>query len=382
MLEDLEGALQTHWRNLSIQETALLAERYSAKAKRPLLTVLLERLTITDVHTELIYEALTRLLAVEAHLIREELRSLALKEEEAPSQPAECIFEIPYPALPFLEHAYSWKYGSLRKHLLALASDGHITREWFGHLLYRLEGIDAAIIDEIEIGLSEGDTKKLRVIFAELGYQCRTLEEVFLLENDDQSMKTAIMEMAGDEDERVETVLYFLGYYPDRVASFIEEALQRTHPREKEIRLREIFSNPFNVDAPNPLLPNDLNWINEMYIQIRRRFALQTGAPLMPRILESGISREFSMELKKQLFGSDIALIVDELAGALLETNGEEALSLLITSRLKESPPRYIRGICELLSALYPTESLETRLKKSTSETSKAALKILLRGGG
>ena len=380
MIDDLEGAIEARWLGLSIQEIALLASLYATKAKRSLLTTLLERLTMPDVNTGLIHEALIRLLSVEASVIREELRALSLGEEDASSQPGECIFEIPYPALPFLEHAYSWRYGSLRKHLLSLVSDERISHEWFGKLMYRLEGIDSAIVDEIEIGLSEGDTKKLRMIFAELGYQCRTVEEIFLLENDDQSMKTAIMEMAGDEDERVETVLYFLGYYPDQVARLIEEALQRAHPKEKEMRLREIFANPFNSESPNPLLPNDLNWINEMYIEIRRRFALQTGTPLMPRILDSGIPLELSTELKKQLFGSDIALIVDELAGALSDTDGEEALALFITSRLKESPPRYIRGICELFSALYPNESLQTRLKKSTSEHGKSALKIMLRG--
>ncbi|MGA1192090.1 MAG: hypothetical protein ACO3XO_07395 [Bdellovibrionota bacterium] len=381
MLDNLEDAIEAHWLNLSTQETALLANLYLTKAKRSILTTLLERLTMPDVNTGLIHETLIRLLSVEARVIREELRALSLREENASTQPGECIFEIPYPALPFLEHAYSWKYGSLRKHLLSLVSDERISHEWFGKLIYRLEGIDSAIVDEIEIGLSEGDAKKLRMIFAELGYQCRTVDEIFLLENDDQSMKTAIMDMAGDEDERVETVLYFLGYYPDQVARLIEEALQRAHPREKEIRLREIFSNPFNSESPNPLLPNDLNWINEMYIQIRRRFALQTGTPLMPRILDSGISLDFSTELKKQLFGSDIALIVDELAGALSDTDGEEALAVFITSRLKESPPRYIRGICELFSALYPKESLQARLKKSTSEHGNSALEIMRRGG-
>ena len=57
-----------------------------------------------------------------------------------------------------------------------------------------------------------------------------------------------------------------------------------------------------------------------------------------------------------------------------------EALAVFITSRLKESPPRYIRGICELFSALYPNESLQTRLKKCTSEHGKAALEIMQRG--
>ena len=381
MVENMEDALEKYWIGLSNQEIEVIDESFSHGAKRSLLTVLLEKLTIAGTNVALIQEALIQLLSVEAIQIREELRAINLKQEGASTEPARCIMELPYPALRFLEHAYSQRYGSLRRHLLSLVSGGFITEEWFGKLIYRLEGIDSAIIDEIEIGLSENDSKKLRMIFLELGYQCRTVEEVFLLENQNESIKTAIMGMSGAEDERAESVLYFLGYYPDKVAKFVEEALAENEVSVRTKRLQEIFRDPLNPASPNPLLPGDLNWINEMYIQVRRRFFLQTGGFLMPQLLDSGIPLELSTSLKLQLFSSDTSLIVDEIADTISNQDADEALAQYLCSRLKDSPPRYIRGIRELFSCLYPKESLEERLKKSPSSKAKKALEVLLRSG-
>ncbi|MCB0330796.1 MAG: hypothetical protein KDD70_14080, partial [Bdellovibrionales bacterium] len=320
-------------------------------------------------------EALMLLTRNSVQTLRDLLRQKAIKKSVEESEIVGLLEHTFLHSLA-IERTYCWRFGSLRQHLKALLSGGLISPETYCSCIFRLEGIPQEILDDMEIAISEDDDEDLKEIFMELGSHCRTVEECFPLENGEQSLTAALADMELSTP-RINTLsLYFLGFYPDKVAEKVAEAIQSSTAHEREKRLQEIFIDPFEEGAQNPLLPADFNWITEMYILIRREYQERYGVPLLQAFLKAGIPEEYIDKIKVQLFGTDMVGVVEELIRARDGLLPVDAPTFIVRE-LEKFPYRYIEGVIELFEALRPGVSLLEEISNSKGENVGEAMSIL-----
>ena len=280
-----------------------------------------------------------------------------------------------YQCLKGFENAYTWLYGSLRGRLKSLLTNNQITKRLFGDVILRLEGIDHQMIDLIDELIDAVDLKGLQEVFRKMGPDCATFEEAYDISKGTFTLHNAILDVDADRAPIDRTILFLEGYYPDTVAKIIRKAILSESKDVAVAQLEQVFSDPFDEQHVNPLLPNDLNWITEMYIQIRLAYFEEYSCVLMSDLISADIGLDLLERLTIQLFGADTVGIVREFEAAA-KADGDVFVDEFI-SKLKDKPARYIAGIRELYDARNPDQKLKSVIANSGSDRGVDALKVL-----
>jgi ATP phosphoribosyltransferase regulatory subunit HisZ len=223
------------------------------------------------------------------------------------------------------ERGFDMLFPRLRVHLKYAASRMAVSAPVFAELILNLEGVDPEVTARILEFFDAVDIHSLLSTLRHYQHEQRVIEEAYDLLNPEAQLRRSIKEMKVDPDLINETLLHLEGYSAKDVALELHELIQSYSGHELGVAMLAVFAIP-TPQRPNPRIPEDMNWMDEMAYQVLLAYQHDYGADLMEVARAKGLDTYQLEELTGRVFGIEATSLARELF-ALLKANKEGGLS-------------------------------------------------------
>jgi hypothetical protein len=229
------------------------------------------------------------------------------------------------------ERGFDMNFPRLRVHLKYAAARMALSAPVFGEVILRLEGVDPEVTARILEYFDAVDIHLLLSTLRHYQHEQRVIEETYDLLNPEAQLRKSIKEMKVDPDLINETLLHLEGYSAKDVALELHELVQAYSGHELGVALLAVFAIP-TPQRPNPRIPEDINWMDEMAYQILLAYQRDYGSDLMDVCRSKGLDSYQLEELTGRVFGMEATSLARELF-ALLKANKEGAFAQVPTEQ-------------------------------------------------
>jgi hypothetical protein len=184
-----------------------------------------------------------------------------------------------------------------------------------------LEGVDPEIHQRILECFDAVDIEALLEILRANRDDQRIIEETYDLLNPDAPLRRSVSAMKVDLDLINETLLHIEGYSAKDVAAELFEAISSLQADKLGRAAMEIVATP-SPQCPNPRIPEDINWMDEMVFQVALAYHREYRADLIDSCRRRGVPASMLEELTGRVFGIEVCASARDLF-ALLKMNKE-----------------------------------------------------------
>jgi hypothetical protein len=221
------------------------------------------------------------------------------------------------------ERGFDMIFPRLRVHLKYAAARMGVSAPVFGEVILRLEGVDPEVTARILEYFDAVDIDLLMSTLRHYQHEQRVIEETYDLLNPEAQLRKSIKEMKVDPDLINETLLHLEGYSAKDVALELHELVRTYSGHELGVAVLAVFAIP-TPQRPNPRIPEDINWMDEMSYQILLAYQRDYGADLIDICRAKGLDTYQLEELTGRVFGMEATSIARDLF-SLLRANKEGA---------------------------------------------------------
>ncbi len=229
------------------------------------------------------------------------------------------------------ERGFDMTFPRLRVQLKYAAARMALSAPVFGEVILRLEGVDPEVTARLLEYFDAVDINLLMSTLRHYQNEQRVIEETYDLLNPEAQLRKSIKEMKVDPDLINETLLHLEGYSSKDVALELYELAQSYSGHELGVAVLAVFAIP-TPQRPNPRIPEDINWMDEMAYQILLAYQRDYGADLMDVCRSKGLDTYQLEELTGRVFGMEATSLARELF-TLLKANKEGAFSQVPTEQ-------------------------------------------------
>ncbi len=249
------------------------------------------------------------------------------------------------------ERSFDTFFPRLRVHLKYAASRMALSAPVFGEVILYLEGVDPEVTGHILEYFDGVDIDRLLATLRHYQYEQRVIEEVYDLLNPEAQLRRSISEMKVDPDLINETLLHLEGYSAKDVALELYQMVQSYSGHELGIGVLDVFATP-TQQRPNPRIPEDVNWMDEMAYQIFLAYQRDYQADLIAVCRAKGLDPYQLEELTEKVYGTEAASLAREIFnliksskdGAFSEVPAEQRICSYLESRGLRYRSRFVRA--------------------------------------
>ena len=144
-----------------------------------------------------------------------------------------------------------------------------------------------ALLNSREI--SEEKIESFQQIVKEHPEDLKTIKKSYNALDEDKTIREAIHRLVTSLSNRNKSLLLLDGYDPDYVASKIHDQLVSLQQDSLKETVMGLLQN-FNCEDVKLRIPNNANWTNEMYHQIRLAYERAYGTKLISDLIERNVS--------------------------------------------------------------------------------------------
>lgn len=289
------------------------------------------------------------------------------------------------------ERAFDSHFPRLRVHLKLLAARMVISPIVFAEIVLCLEGIDPEINQRILECFDAVDISSLLTILRSHKRDQRIIEETYDLLNPDSPLRRSISEMKVDLDIINETLLHLEGYSAKDVAEELFEILSSSRGEEVGPLVLDVLAIP-SSQRPNQRIPEDINWMDEMFFQVALAYHREYRADLIDSCRRAGVSHSSLEELTSRVFGIEVCASARDLftllkmnkEGAVAPDYSEQRICSYLESRGARHRDRLVRAYNSFWAHTPGYNSLIDDITKFFKDTmvKKKMLSLLLGVGG
>ncbi len=214
------------------------------------------------------------------------------------------------------ERGFDKTFPRLRLHIKYAAARMAVTPPVFAELLLYLEGISPDVNDRLIQYFDAVDIEMVLELLREYKHDQRMIEETFDLLCPENGLRTSIKQMKVDLDVINEALLHLDGYSAKDVADELHSIISNTPVESLGSELVAVFAPP-SEEQPNPRIPADVNWMDEMNYQILLAYHRQYDEDLMKVAWDKHLPPETLSSLTKRLFGEEVCGTAEELFAVL-----------------------------------------------------------------
>ncbi len=189
---------------------------------------------------------------------------------------------------------YRNQHGSLLQRLRAAANKNFLPRYAFAEAILLLENIDPSVLYQIRCLLAEENVAGKAILTLQNTLRTHRphlvlLQTAFNILNEQVSLRDEIHELQIPLEIKNKTILLLDGYDPDEVAEEIGRIMLSEAAGEALGQaLEKVLGDP-RSGTPNRLIPDEPNWIEEMYHQIRVSYQARIGRRLISDLFEKNV---------------------------------------------------------------------------------------------
>jgi hypothetical protein len=219
------------------------------------------------------------------------------------------------------ERAYDAAFPRLRVHLKYAAARAALPASMFAEITLCLEGVDPEVTLRLQECFDSVDVLALQDVLRENRSDQRIVEEAFDLINPDNPLRRSIKEMKVDLDLINETLLHLEGYFARDVAEEIHMKCEELQGRELGEAVLEILAVPI-PGRPNPRIPEDINWMDEMVFQSALAYQRLYGTELIAALRSRGTPLGVLEDVTIRVYGHEVCASARDLF-SILKANKE-----------------------------------------------------------
>jgi hypothetical protein len=327
----------------------LIREAFERKHSIALDQALLDSYPVPELEDDLLWR-LALVLMPEAFAAREVL----LRASRANLDQIDDIRSIcrgPLGLVMAFERSFDTFFPRLRVHLKYAASRMALSAPVFSEVILHLEGVDPEVTTHILEYFDGVDIDRLLATLRHYQYEQRVIEEVYDLLNPEAQLRRSISEMKVDPDLINETLLHLEGYSAKDVAGELYELVQAYSGHELGIGVLDVFATP-TPQRPNPRIPEDVNWMDEMAYQILLAYQRDYQADLISVCRAKGLDPYQLEELTEKVYGTEAASLAREIfdllksskEGAFSDLPAEQRICSHVESRGLRYRSRFVRA--------------------------------------
>jgi hypothetical protein len=239
-----------------------------------------------------------------------------------------------------MERAIDRCFPRFRVHIKQAAARHAIQPALLAEIMLSFEGVDPIVTSKILECFDAVDIKGLQRILRDNIHDQRIIEESYDLLFPDAQLRTSIKAMKVDLDLINETLLHLDGYSAEEIAAEVHALIFSLSNAELGAALNEVFA-PSTLEGPNPRIPADVNWMDEMMYQVGLAYERLYQADMFDAFAAGGVPLEMLEALAASVFGSEVCGTAQELhtlimlgkKGEPAPDNAEEQLASFLESR-------------------------------------------------
>jgi hypothetical protein len=217
------------------------------------------------------------------------------------------------------ERGFDTHFPRFRVHLKYAAARMALSPAVFAEVILHLEGIKPDVPAHIQEYFDAVDIHLLLALLRQYQHEQRVIEETYDLLNPEAQLRRSIKDMKVDPDLINETLLHLEGYSAKDVACELHELVSSYSGHELGVVILAVFAIP-TPQRPNPRIPEDINWMDEMAYQILLAYHSDYGADLMDVCRKKGLDSYQLEELTGRVFGMEATSLAREIF-TLLKAN-------------------------------------------------------------
>jgi hypothetical protein len=372
-------------RDMPSEYVQFVREEYSALHHTNLVQHLLENYEQLDEDT--LIERLAILLSPEAASLRSLLFGLR-KDRPQEAHGIRTYLEVPLIQRIALERSYDLAYPRLRVHLKYGAAKQAISAQLISEYILVLEGIDPGITALILESFDSVDIARLYQILEQNRDDQKTIEECYDLLFPEATLRRSIKDMKVDLDLINELLLHLESFYARTVAEEVHALVEDQTGETLGRSILEMFAAP-TPESPNPRIPEDINWMDEMVYQISLAYSRIYSVDLLQALRDRDVPEEQRELVTGRIFGQEVANSARDLFEILKQNklgnkgteHAEERLCSYLETRGARHRDRLLRAYNSHWSQIPSYEAiLEDVSKYFVSPTVKKRMMTLLLG--
>ena len=209
------------------------------------------------------------------------------------------------------ERGFDLAFPRLRLHLKFAAARMEITPPVFAELICHLEGVAPEVTTQLLQYFDAVDIEMVISLLRDYKHDQRTIEQVFDLLNPEAGLRRTIKEMKVDLEPINEVLLHLDGFSAHDVAEELHELLSTATEQLAE-EVLAIFE-PSTKQHPNPRIPEDVNWMDEMNYQVLLAYHRNFDEDLMKVAWAKKFDSDSMLRLTHRLFGAEVSATAEEL---------------------------------------------------------------------
>jgi hypothetical protein len=277
------------------------------------------------------------------------------------------------------ERSFDRLFGSLRLLLKQLASAGCLERKDLAFSSLRLEAADSDLCARLQKLIEIADFETVQQLFKDERDHLITIEECYDVVYVETELRAALNHMDASLNAICRCLLLLDGYDSEAVAQEIHLRLQNSIGSEIVQEVVQ-YLRPSTEEDPNPYIPEDMNWVDEMYLQIRIAYREKFGNELLPLLVERGIGDEQHKQLAYTVYGTRTAEKAAEVYSALRGKDAAKGGIEKVRKTLGTIDPRLRECVVSLYNAYFAVRpghrTLEMEIKAAPGDPD-AKVKLL-----
>jgi hypothetical protein len=285
---------------------------------------------------DLLIEMLSLVLSPEAFSAKDSLLKVSRSSVDQIDE-VRALCRGPLPFVLSFERSFDTAFPRFRVHLKYAAARMALSAGVFAEIILRLEGVEPEVTSLLQEYFDAVDINLLLETLRRYQSEQKVIEECFDLLNPEAQLKSCIKEMKVDPDYINETLLHLDGYSSKDVAFEINEILESSggslKGHELGIAVLGVLAVP-TPQRPNPRVPEDINWMDEMAYQILLSYHRDYGQDLIDRCRTRGLDSFQLEELTCRLFGMEATSLARELFGLIKANKAGEPHNLATEQRI------------------------------------------------
>ena len=210
------------------------------------------------------------------------------------------------------ERGFDMVFPRLRVHIKRAAARGAITPPTFAELMLYLEGIEPDVNARLLQYFDAVDIDMVIELLRTFQHGQSTIEQTFDLLNPESPLRRSIKEMKVDLEPINEVLLHLDGYSAKDVADELHSFVEALPTEELGEALLRVFE-PSTKQRPNPRIPEDVNWMDEMNYQILLAYHRQYDEDLMKVAWSKNLDPNILLRLTQRLFGSEVCSTAEDI---------------------------------------------------------------------
>lgn len=290
-------------------------------------------------------------LAPEAYQLGEELLTYKPLSHEA-EYLIDDILEKPSPALRNFELAFNRLFCDLRLLLKQLSSFGFCARDRMAEFVLNLEGIDPDAHIRFKKLIEFSDVASLKTSLRREAAHLKSIEDAHDVVFPDSKLRATLDQMNAGLNDICRTLLLLDCYDPVEVAAVIQQIIESNKGDTLTRKILKVLTPP-DEKNDNPLIPEDMNWVDEMYLQIRHAYKETNNTELLEVLYSKGINDKQLSKIAKVIYGDSTSVTAKEIWGIMTsDKHSDQKLSDLI-SILGKINPRLRECVIALYDSYY-----------------------------